>query len=124
MIFEREAHRVVLAVLEALRADVLLACKFLFGGGTRIVLELDEYRESKDIDFLWHHDEAAQVYVNGVIAARSGQHTTGYVEQRMREEGRRALKPGKNVIAVHCQQTTGGQYVDVGLIRLVEKKRD
>ena len=77
----------------------------------------------KDIDFLWHHDEAAQVYVNGVIAARSGQHTTGYVEQRMREEGRKALKPGKNVIAVHCQQTTGGQYIDVGLIRLVEKKR-
>ena len=77
----------------------------------------------KDVDFLWHHDEAAQVYVNGVLAARSGQHTTGYVEQRMREEGRKALKPGKNVIAVHCQQTTGGQYIDVGLIRLVEKKR-
>jgi hypothetical protein len=77
----------------------------------------------KDIDFLWHHDEAAQVYVNGVIAARSGQHTTGYVEQRMRDEGRKALKPGKNVIAVHCQQTTGGQYIDVGLIRLMEKPR-
>lgn len=50
--FEREGHRVVLTVLQALRADVLRACKFLFGGGTRIVLDLDEYRESKDIDFL------------------------------------------------------------------------
>ncbi|HJX30180.1 MAG TPA: nucleotidyl transferase AbiEii/AbiGii toxin family protein [Thermoanaerobaculia bacterium] len=50
--FEREAHRVVLTVLRALRADVLRACKFLFGGGTRIVLDLDEYRESKDVDFL------------------------------------------------------------------------
>jgi hypothetical protein len=76
-----------------------------------------------DVDFTWHHDEAAQVYVNGALATRSGQHTTGYVEQRMREEGRKALKPGKNLIAVHCKQTVGGQYIDVGLIRLVEKKR-
>ncbi len=50
--FEREAHRVVLAVLGLLQADVLLRCRFLFGGGTRIVLELGEYRESRDIDFL------------------------------------------------------------------------
>lgn len=50
--FEREVHRVVLAVLQELRADVLQGCRFLFGGGTRIVLELGEYRESKDIDFL------------------------------------------------------------------------
>jgi hypothetical protein len=78
----------------------------------------------KDAEFIWHHDEAAQVYINGALATRSGQHTTGYVEQRMRPEGRAALKPGKNVIAVHCQQTTGGQYIDVGLIRLVEAKRE
>ena len=50
--FERPQHRSVLAVLGALRADLLSSCKFLFGGGTRIVLELDEYRESHDIDFL------------------------------------------------------------------------
>ncbi|MGB7158387.1 MAG: sugar-binding domain-containing protein [Tepidisphaeraceae bacterium] len=87
--------------------------------------EIDVPAEAlNDVDFLWHHDEAAQVYINGVLATRSGQHTTGYVEQRLRDEGRKALKPGKNVIAVHCAQTSGGQYIDVGLIRLVEKKRE
>jgi hypothetical protein len=50
--FERPQHRSVLAVIGALRADLLSSCKFLFGGGTRIVLDLDEYRESHDIDFL------------------------------------------------------------------------
>jgi hypothetical protein len=50
--FERESHRVVLEVLGLLRADVLHQSRFLFGGGTRIVLDLGEYRESKDIDFL------------------------------------------------------------------------
>jgi hypothetical protein len=76
----------------------------------------------KDAEFIWHHDEAAQVFINGVLATRSGQHTTGYVEQRMNNKAREALKPGKNLIAVRCTQTTGGQYIDVGLIRLVEKK--
>jgi hypothetical protein len=50
--FERPQHRAVLAVLESFRADILSGCRFLFGGGTRIVLELDEYRVSQDIDFL------------------------------------------------------------------------
>jgi hypothetical protein len=51
-VFERPQHRTVLAVLECLRADVLSASRFLFGGGTRIVLDLHEYRVSQDIDFL------------------------------------------------------------------------
>jgi hypothetical protein len=50
--FEREQHRNVAALLTALDSQKLSRCKFLFGGGTRIVLELDEYRESHDVDFL------------------------------------------------------------------------
>lgn len=50
--FRRPQHRNVLALLQALDAEKLARCKFLFGGGTRIVLQLDEYRESRDVDFL------------------------------------------------------------------------
>lgn len=48
----RPLHRLVLAQLASLDGAFLEDCRCFFGGGTRIVLELDEYRESKDIDFL------------------------------------------------------------------------
>jgi hypothetical protein len=86
--------------------------------------EVDLSEEAiKDMEVLWHHDERAELYINGVLACRSGQHATDYVEQRINDTARKALKPGKNVIAVHCNQTTGGQYIDVGFVRLVEKQK-
>jgi hypothetical protein len=69
--FERPQHRRVLAVLAAFDAEVLARCGFLFGGGTRIVLELAEYRTSDDIDFLC--SEAAG-YAELRLAAKSRAH--------------------------------------------------
>jgi hypothetical protein len=48
----RPRHQIVLRVLDALDAEFLERAQCYFGGGTRIVLALDEYRESADIDFL------------------------------------------------------------------------
>ena len=50
--FRREQHRKVLSLLHALDSEILSRCRFFFGGGTRIVLDLGEYRESHDVDFL------------------------------------------------------------------------
>ena len=55
--FEREHHRRVASVLEALDARLLHAHKCLFGGGTALALRYGEYRESVDIDFLVSHRE-------------------------------------------------------------------
>ncbi len=65
-----------------------------------------------------HHDEEAEVYINGVLAVKASGWTTGYESFDLMPAGQSALKPGKNLIAVHCHQTQGGQYVDVGFIKV------
>ncbi len=50
--FKRPGHRQVADVLAKLDRSFLARTRCYFGGGTRIVLELGEYRESRDIDFL------------------------------------------------------------------------
>ncbi|WP_323785308.1 nucleotidyl transferase AbiEii/AbiGii toxin family protein [Thalassovita sp.] len=50
--FRRDHHNAILNVLRSLDGDFLAKTGCYFGGGTAIVLALDEYRESVDIDFL------------------------------------------------------------------------
>lgn len=63
-----------------------------------------------------HHDDDATVYVNGVLAAEMRGYNASYERVTMTAGGRAALRPGRNLLAVHCQQQSGGQYIDLGII--------
>jgi hypothetical protein len=70
---------------------------------------------SKDVQLYVHHDEDVEIYINGTLAASASGFVSSYEEMPMTSSGKSALKPGKNTIAVRCRQTSGGQYIDVGL---------
>jgi len=74
---------------------------------------------SAEITDLWlriHHDEDAEVYLNGVKIAQTRRFTTAYVHLDVPKDRESALKVGRNVLAVHCHHSGGGQYIDVGLV--------
>lgn len=74
-----------------------------------------------DPHFLVHHDEDSELYIDGVLAAKVSGFITSYLPVPVSDAARAKLTPGKHTLAIHCKQTGGGQYIDAGIIDLVEK---
>jgi len=63
-----------------------------------------------------HYDEDPVVYLNGEKIFAVAGYTTDYELHDATAAVKKALRKGRNVVAVTAHQTTGGQYVDVGLV--------
>jgi hypothetical protein len=79
--------------------------------------EVDLSGPTGDITGWLSHDDDAEVYVNGVLAIKAPGANGGYEEFSLNRRSQNSLKPGKNVIAIHCRNTGGEQYIDFGLIK-------
>jgi hypothetical protein len=81
-------------------------------------------KTTTDLYLSIHHDEDAEVYVNGQLIAKPKGYTAGYMRMPLDEKAKAALKPGLNRLAVHCHQTQGGQYIDAGFVDIKERPAD
>ncbi len=61
------------------------------------------------------------MYLNGKPVAHFSGYTSGYVRVPLDAAARAMLKAGKNTLAVHVHQTTGGQYIDLGLDEVISQ---
>jgi hypothetical protein len=69
---------------------------------------------------LLHHDDDAEVYLNGVLAAKEAGYVSEYQEFPIAAEAKQTLRAGENVMAIHCTQHSGGQFIDAGIVEVRE----
>ena len=65
---------------------------------------------------LLHHDDDVEIFLNGKRVYRAKGYLVDYRRIPLGPEAMSALRPGENVLAIHCRQIGGGQYIDAGLI--------
>lgn len=85
----------------------------------RRTFEMDD-PGSDSLAFLLHNDGDVEVYINGTLAASATGWATEYDVFEIGHTARLAFRKGTNVIAAHCKKTGYGQYVDVGIVRVVQ----
>ena len=59
------------------------------------------------------------MYVNGVLIASFERWVDEYIIVPLDGSKRSVFRIGRNTIAVHCKQTSGGQFIDVGFVSIV-----
>ena len=70
-----------------------------------------------------YHDDDAEVYVNGERVATLPGAVGGYSYVPLDATAAALLRSGShNTLAIHVKQTRGGQFIDAGIVEVIEKK--
>ena len=70
----------------------------------------------EDVALLIHHDEDAEIFINGNQVATLPGYTVEYTVVPLDAAARDSLRQGDNLLAVSCHQTGGGQFIDVHVV--------
>ena len=70
------------------------------------------------------YDEDYEVYVNGKLLHKASGWTPRYELIGLGSEKARLFKRGKNILAVHCKNEYGNQWIDVGIADVADFRAD
>lgn len=76
---------------------------------------LNDINLNNPIYLKYSHDDIFELYINGEKIVSTGYEWKNNVMLELKSDIKKKLKNGKNVIAAHCHNTTGGAYVDFGI---------
>lgn len=88
----------------------------------RRTVELNNADADADLYLIYSHDDVFELYINGTKVVDTGE--TWKTGEILHLDGKLKglLKSGRNLIAAHCHNTTGGAYLDFGVFKNVKKK--
>ncbi|MHB9055963.1 MAG: glutaminase family protein [Paludibacteraceae bacterium] len=84
--------------------------------------ELKENLIKEQLILQYSHDDVFELYLNGEKLVGTDYSWKNDVQLILSKAAKKKLKIGKNVIAVHCHNTTGGAYVDFQLYKKIDRK--
>ena len=68
-----------------------------------------------------YHDDNVEVYLNGDEVYTHTGWTSDYTYIPLKDKFKNRLKNGQNVLAIHCANTSGGSWLDAGLVDEVKE---
>jgi len=83
----------------------------------RRTFDLKEDISAQTLFLEYSHDDIFELYINGVKVVDTGYKWADNVQEELSVKIKKALKIGKNVIAVHCHNQQGGAFLDFGLMK-------
>lgn len=75
----------------------------------------DEDLRHRKFYIVYSHDDVFELFLNGQMIVNTGVSWNNEVVLQLTADQAKSLQKENNVIAVHCQNTRGGGYVDFGL---------
>ncbi len=85
-------------------------------------VQLTAEQLTEDLYLKYSHDDVFELYINGTKVADTGETWVNGVVLHADGDIKKLFHAGRNVIAAHCHNTTGGAYADFGLYQNIKLK--
>lgn len=86
-------------------------------------ITLNEDISANDLMVKYSYDDLLELYINGIPVVKTGTRGKMNVTEPLTAEVISTLKKGKNIIAAHCTNESGGSYADFGLFKTTGVKK-